>query len=375
MKLRIEHSVAPESKLVNPVGNRLVGHQVSDDEANFAALFKSRPNSTLALAEISIGEHDAFSGLTIGVRSGPFDDGHDSRAATTPKGIRIDIFLGLDAALSKGAGVCLGAARARPGIFTERGRAGLMTRALGSDAPQQSAHSRTCFARTLLQLVDMTELSPAHARATYRTTRSDPPQARAGERGVGGKIGLATAGSSASRTALAPEVSGPKNLLGSEFRCDGVCPIGHVVGERYRHQCKVCLVLNARTPESRKAMHREAYKRWKADNGERYRLHRRKWRAENRESIKASKKNWRHRRRTGELGGITPSELTVLRAKIGKRCAICRTGGKTTVDHIVPIAAGGLHVASNIQFLCAPCNSAKRDLPMEVFARERGLLT
>ena len=71
---------------------------------------------------------------------------------------------------------------------------------------------------------------------------------------------------------------------------------------------------------------------------------------------------------------ITPDELFCLRARYGKRCAICQDKGALTIDHIIPLKAGGRHEARNIQFLCHPCNSSKGARPMEDFARSRGLL-
>ena len=50
----------------------------------------------------------------------------------------------------------------------------------------------------------------------------------------------------------------------------------------------------------------------------------------------------------------------ILRLQNG-RCAICRTSVGSTyhLDHIMPLALKGKHVASNIQILCPSCNSKK----------------
>src|SRR3990167_8852471 len=42
-------------------------------------------------------------------------------------------------------------------------------------------------------------------------------------------------------------------------------------------------------------------------------------------------------------------------------------------DHIVPLARGGKHVATNLQAVCAVCNRSKNDRPAEQVERELGL--
>lgn len=46
----------------------------------------------------------------------------------------------------------------------------------------------------------------------------------------------------------------------------------------------------------------------------------------------------------------------------GNKCLRCgRDDVKLTIDHIKPYALGGDNIPSNIQPLCKPCNSAKKD--------------
>ena len=42
-------------------------------------------------------------------------------------------------------------------------------------------------------------------------------------------------------------------------------------------------------------------------------------------------------------------------------CVNCGATTDLTVDHIVPLARGGLNSTDNMQTLCRSCNSAKRD--------------
>jgi 5-methylcytosine-specific restriction endonuclease McrA len=49
-------------------------------------------------------------------------------------------------------------------------------------------------------------------------------------------------------------------------------------------------------------------------------------------------------------------------ARDGYRCQVCEAPGGTvelTVDHIIPVSAGGTNAESNLQTLCRTCNSRK----------------
>lgn len=80
-----------------------------------------------------------------------------------------------------------------------------------------------------------------------------------------------------------------------------------------------------------------------------------------------SKRNREHIKRSKGIGDkITIPELM---KKHKKRCVKCQTicvkpegynwDNEANIDHILPIAAGGLHVWSNVQLLCRRCNMAK----------------
>lgn len=132
----------------------------------------------------------------------------------------------------------------------------------------------------------------------------------------------------------------------------------------------------ARTKERKLALGAQ----WRADNKERMRDLVKAWEKANPERLRQHRVMGAHRRRALVRGCATDESFTrenieSLRARAGRKCAICRLSKpRLTIDHIFALAAGGSNILSNIQFLCKPCNSAKgmRD-PIE-FAQTKGLL-
>lgn len=59
-------------------------------------------------------------------------------------------------------------------------------------------------------------------------------------------------------------------------------------------------------------------------------------------------------------------ELAALMAELREQpCAYCGSTGKSTIDHIVPLARGGKHEADNLTSACYSCNSSKKDKLLE----------
>ena len=86
----------------------------------------------------------------------------------------------------------------------------------------------------------------------------------------------------------------------------------------------------------------------------------RRWRTLNPAAYKACV----HRRRARmKAAGIafTGQEWLDLCARYGNRCLRCGKVVKLTPDHVIPISKGGTNAIDNIQPLCQPCNSGKRD--------------
>lgn len=91
-------------------------------------------------------------------------------------------------------------------------------------------------------------------------------------------------------------------------------------------------------------------------------------------SVKAkiSKKNRRHRIRSFGVSQLI--SLDELMKKSRRRCKHCSTlcvkpegcnyPNEGTIDHVMPLSKGGLHLWSNVQLLCRRCNTIKRDKVM-----------
>ena len=57
---------------------------------------------------------------------------------------------------------------------------------------------------------------------------------------------------------------------------------------------------------------------------------------------------------------VSPQSIVARIEYWGRKCWMCG-GPYEHIDHVKPIAAGGLHIPANLRPSCAPCNLAKRD--------------
>ena len=81
----------------------------------------------------------------------------------------------------------------------------------------------------------------------------------------------------------------------------------------------------------------------------------------------------RHSRRARQRSAIDPCQpvtaaiIARRNALFGNVCCFCGAGGKLTLEHVVALAQGGLHIPSNLAPSCWPCNSSKSDTPVEAW--------
>ena len=100
--------------------------------------------------------------------------------------------------------------------------------------------------------------------------------------------------------------------------------------------------------EANKASHAEQGRRWRKNHPLAWSEYDRRRRAQKRNS---------------RVCLISESDIRSRFAVFGDRCAYCGATGRLTVDHVVPLARGGMHILSNIRPACKPCNSQKRSMP------------
>jgi 5-methylcytosine-specific restriction endonuclease McrA len=74
-----------------------------------------------------------------------------------------------------------------------------------------------------------------------------------------------------------------------------------------------------------------------------------------------AKQRRRARMRANGGVGVTVADWQWVLAKYGNACLCCGSDAPPTIDHVVPLSLGGPHDRTNIQPLCAMCNSIKRD--------------
>jgi 5-methylcytosine-specific restriction endonuclease McrA len=81
-------------------------------------------------------------------------------------------------------------------------------------------------------------------------------------------------------------------------------------------------------------------------------------------------------RRSAE-GRYTAADIESIRKQQRSKCAVCRVDiglRRESVDHIVALSNGGTNWPRNIQILCKPCNSRKKNKDPIVFMQQNGLL-
>ena len=78
-------------------------------------------------------------------------------------------------------------------------------------------------------------------------------------------------------------------------------------------------------------------------------------------------------RRLGATGNHTTGEFLQVVNRFDNKCLRCgETFDQLTEDHVVPLSRGGSDSISNIQPLCHPCNSAKRDKTIDYRPKDIG---
>ncbi len=108
-----------------------------------------------------------------------------------------------------------------------------------------------------------------------------------------------------------------------------------------------------------KEYHREYSKSWYKENKEKAQKKNKAWRKNNPKKKQAIDNN-RRARKNNASGKITSNEWASLVAATGNKCLRCEDeNAKLTIDHVIPLVAGGSNSIDNAQPLCQKCNSSK----------------
>jgi 5-methylcytosine-specific restriction endonuclease McrA len=147
------------------------------------------------------------------------------------------------------------------------------------------------------------------------------------------------------------------------------CRHGHFAVRNVNGKCYGCI--RARLYQADRDTYLAARRRRYANAKERRSQVAREWRRANPERAKIHATQGTARRRAllaGAVGIYTAGDIARIFASQNNRCAACGAEARLTIDHVVPLSKGGSNWPENIQGLCGPCNSSKRDRLMADFA-------
>lgn len=124
------------------------------------------------------------------------------------------------------------------------------------------------------------------------------------------------------------------------------CKYGHT-GIRYVGN-KACCECTRQDGARRKQENRDSERKRKAQ-----------WKRDNPDKVRASKAAYRARLRTGRDGTATQAQVHDGLLMQGNACAYCGSTDDLHLDHKQSLANGGLHIRSNLQWLCGYHNMSK----------------
>ena len=108
----------------------------------------------------------------------------------------------------------------------------------------------------------------------------------------------------------------------------------------------------------------ETMERWRAENVEHVKQTRHDYNQRNPDRSRIDGENRRARiKKNG--GQLSMEEWFSIVEKHDNKCVYCGDRGKLSMDHVVPIVAGGRHDISNVVPSCMPCNMSKGIRPVD----------
>ncbi len=117
------------------------------------------------------------------------------------------------------------------------------------------------------------------------------------------------------------------------------------------------------------ASHKQAVRSWTIRNTARVSaFYKRYYPLHKAEYLEASRRR-RARKRAAQVTHFTALELDARMSVFGHQCAYC-AGPFEEVDHVIPLALGGLHWLANLRPACRACNRRKWAKPIGVWLSE-----
>lgn len=158
---------------------------------------------------------------------------------------------------------------------------------------------------------------------------------------------------------------GDPNISKYPRRGLGKCPESQKrIKARYREKNREKLKASGRLySKNNRVLANEWRRKDKVKNREAYRIKSRLWSAQRRVRTGNAKRDYNFK------------DVVSLHRKQKGKCVNCRVELlEYHIDHLMPLARGGLDVLSNIQLLCPPCNQKKWAKHPLDWARENGRL-
>jgi hypothetical protein len=135
---------------------------------------------------------------------------------------------------------------------------------------------------------------------------------------------------------------------------------------------------NRRWRESNLDKHRENARRWHHQNPDRARENARRWHQENPDKWREHNRRRKSILRSSRRRALVPLRLQQVQGRFalfGDFCAYCSASEGLSVDHVLPLSAGGLDEEANIAPACLRCNKSKNDSHVEQWYRRQPFFT
>lgn len=111
--------------------------------------------------------------------------------------------------------------------------------------------------------------------------------------------------------------------------------------------------------EKERARLRASMRQWRRANPDAERERKRRYREKNAEAVRKREREKTYARRARQP--YSPELARLMAELVQQPCAYCGATENITIDHIIPLARGGKHEATNLAPACLSCNSSKCD--------------